>query len=378
MNWNIWKKIVIVAFAVLLGAVLIKYIFPIFIPFLLAWGVAFCLQPALRVMARRSKCGKRVLSGILVAVTVLGVGTLVFLLASRLLSELGNFVYDLSADNNGGVNSFFDKLESFISRVPFVSAYVDDVSLVIEDAIRDAVMEVTSEIPAFIVSVVGALPSFILFTVILITASYYFASDYDDISEKLYGLLPDGVKRVWNKLKGRLATVGVQYLKACLVLTFITFVELAVGLFTLGMPYAFTLAFVIALVDMLPILGAGTVLVPWAVWEWLVGDIYYSIGLLIIFTVVSLVRRFAEPRIISSGIGLSPITTLFSMYLGFYFFGIGGLFFAPLFAVIILNALPDTMSAKLGLRVEYGEASTGLGGAQNVGSESDGKRRRTV
>ena len=175
--------------------------------------------------------------------------------------------------------------------------------------------------------------------------------------------MPVSVRLRWNVFKERLSGAGVQYLRACVALAFITFSELLVGFLVLEIPYAFTLAVLIALVDMLPILGAGTALIPWAVWEWATGDRYYAIGLLIILTVVTVVRRFAEPRIISSGIGLSPITTLIAMYIGFKLFGLGGLFLAPLVAVLILNALPDDTAAFLGMKRNEG------------GGERTGKRK---
>lgn len=345
------KRILVFFGAALAFWLILKYVLPVFLPFLLAWIAALCLRPAVDLLSKRLGASRRLLAGIFVAAAVCGVGALIFLLVSRLLSELGALLSELNT--SGGLDLFFQKVAAFVSRIPFISAYESDISEMLEDALRSAVTELTAGLPALVATALGALPGFILFTVILIMASYYFTAEHDDISKKLRELLPPHARRVCERLRARLAAAGLQYLKACLILTFITFVELAVGLLTLGIPYAFTLALVIALVDMLPVLGAGTVLVPWALWEWLTGDMYYAVGILIIFTVVSLVRRFAEPRIISSGIGLSPITTLFSMYLGSRVFGIVGLFFAPLLAVMIFSALPDELSQRLGLRLPH-------------------------
>ncbi len=342
------KKLVIFAVAAFVLWLIMKYVFPVFLPFIIAWIAACCLQPAVTLLSERLKTSKRLVAGIFVTLTVSGIGAVVFLTVSRALSELGALLSDLNT--NGGAELFLKKAETFVSHIPFISAYGNDISDVLKDALMGALTELTATLPALVASAVGALPELILFTVILITSSYYFTADHANISKKLRKLLPPSLRCAYDRMRRRLATAGLQYLKACLILTFITFVELTVGLLTLGIPYAFTLALVISLVDMLPILGAGTVLVPWAIWEWVIGDVYYAVGILIIFAVVSLVRRFAEPRIISSGIGLSPITTLFSMYLGSRVFGIMGLFFAPLLTVILLNALPDGIAETLGLR----------------------------
>lgn len=333
-----------------------KFLFPIALPFILAWLVALCLQPAVRLMSKRFSVSKRPIAGVFVAVTVLGLGTLAFLAVSRLVSEAGKLIFSLSESANGGMDSFFDTLNGFLERVPFLSALGGDISELVEGSLREIFSKITASIPSMVAYVIGAIPGFFLFAVVLIMASYYFAADYDEIKKNVYSFLPVSVRRAWDRFKRRLMGAGVQYLKSCLILAFITFAELLVGFLTLGVPYAFTLAVIIALVDMLPILGSGTVLVPWAIWEWITGDTYYAIGIMIIFAVVTVVRRFAEPRIISSGIGLSPITTLLSMYIGFRFFGLGGLFLAPLFAVLTLSALPEELAEKLGMRCELSEA----------------------
>lgn len=359
MYADILKKLGAAALIVLALWCAITFIFPFTLPFLLAWAVAACLQPAVRLMSRRFGVSRRPVACVFVTVTVLGLGTLAFLLVSRFISELGGFLTVLSQNADGGIGSFFDKLKGVIERVPFLSAMGNDISNTVMAAIRNLLAEITAAIPTVIGRLLGALPGIFIFAVILIMSSYYFAADFDAVRERVYRSLPPVLKGRWDTFKLRLMGAGAQYMKACIALAFITFAELLVGFLVLEIPYAFTLAIVIALVDMLPILGAGTVLVPWALFEWATGDGYYAVGLLIIFAVVSVVRRFAEPRVISSGIGLSPITTLVSMYIGFRLYGLGGLFLAPLFAVLILSALPDSISHALGMSV----------------SDSDGKKK---
>jgi len=360
MYGGILKKIGVTALIVLALWLAFSFLFPFALPFVLSWVVAACLQPAVRIMSKRFGISRRPMAALFVTVALLGIGAVTFLLISRFISELGGFLGVLTESAEGGIGDFFDKMKSFLEKIPFLSAMGTDISNTVESAIKSIISEFSARIPSIIGRVLGALPGFFIFTVIVIMASYYFAADFDSIRENIYNMLPTAAQKRWNAFKARLMGVGAQYLKACVALAFITFAELIVGFLVLEIPYAFTLAIVIALVDMLPILGAGTVLIPWSIWEWATGDRYYAIGLFIIFIVVSVVRRFAEPRIISSGIGLSPITTLISMYIGFRLYGIGGLFLAPLFAVLILSGLPDNVSAILGMRIkEDGDESKG-------------------
>lgn len=357
MYSGVLKKIGAVAVTAFALWLALSYLFPFALPFALAWAVAACLQPAVRIMSGRFGVSRRPVAAVFVTVSVLGLGTLIFLLVSRFLSELGGFLTLLTQNAEGDVGNIFDKLRTFLEKLPFVSAMGEGFADAVESALTNIISNMTAAIPGWIGRVLGALPGFFIFTVILIMASYYFAADFDVIREKVYNSLPSVFKGRWDSFKTRLMGAGAQYLKACVALAFITFAELLVGFLVLEIPYAFMLAIVIALVDMLPILGAGTVLIPWSIWEWATGNGYYAIGLLIVFAVVSVVRRFAEPRIISSGIGLSPITTLVSMYIGFRLYGLGGLFLAPLFAVIILSALPDNISEMLGMRVTDGKTA---------------------
>ncbi|MGM9665700.1 MAG: AI-2E family transporter, partial [Eubacteriales bacterium] len=126
-----------------------------------------------------------------------------------------------------------------------------------------------------------------------------------------------------------------KYIKSYLILLFLTFTELFAGFLILGVENSFVLALVIALVDMLPVLGVGCVLVPWSVILLIGGNIRLGIGLLVLYLIIYLLRQFEEPRIISSQMNVHPLITLFAMYAGLKIAGLGGMIFAPLIAFII-------------------------------------------
>ena len=103
----------------------------------------------------------------------------------------------------------------------------------------------------------------------------------------------------------------------------------------LKIPYALTLSVLIALIDILPVLGVGTVLVPWAIVLYMMGNSYTATGLLIIFGIIWLVRQVSEPKIVGESVGVSPLITLVSMYIGFKLIGFSGLFIFPIGAIIV-------------------------------------------
>lgn len=349
-------KLITTAFLTFLGIFLFfKYLFSLFLPFIIAFCIAFLLNFPVKLLKKRVKLSSRVLSGLLVATVVGFIGFVSFLAISRIITELERLILSLNQNSDKIVADFFNVINGIAKHIPFIDLTEASLSSAVADAVKGIITEATSHLPSFITAVISMLPSILLFTVVLILASYYFSADFDGIKACILSFLPNKAKSCLKTFKKRLADTGLKYFKASLILLFITYFELLVGFLMLKIPYAFILSLAVATVDMLPIFGVGTVLVPWAIWKQLTGDTYTAVGLIIIFAVITVARQFIEPKIISSGIGISPITTLFSMYAGFKLFGLGGLIFAPITVVLILHALPENIAKKLGLRVTDGQ-----------------------
>lgn len=134
-------------------------------------------------------------------------------------------------------------------------------------------------------------------------------------------------------------TMGKCIISYCLIFG-ITFAELVAGLFLLGIKNAFAIAFIIAVLDILPVLGTGTVLIPWAVLAFASGRISTGVGVFALYLVITVVRNLIEPKLVGKQMGLSPVIMLPCMLIGLKFFGIIGLFVVPLL-VSFLKQLND-------------------------------------
>ena len=110
----------------------------------------------------------------------------------------------------------------------------------------------------------------------------------------------------------------------------ITFAIVAAGLTLLRIPSGMLWAVLVALVDALPILGTGTVLVPWSVVCFLQGDTPRTLGILGIYITASLTRSMLEPKLLGKHLGLDPLVTLMALYIGYRLWGVGGMILAPL------------------------------------------------
>ena len=135
------------------------------------------------------------------------------------------------------------------------------------------------------------------------------------------------------------ATLG-KWLKAECILLAVTFCQLLVGLLLIRQEYALLLAVLIALIDALPVFGTGTVLAPWAAVECLLGNVPKGAALLALFAVISVVRSVLEPKLVGRHLGLDPLVTLMALYVGYKLWGVGGMIFAPLLAVTIMQVTP--------------------------------------
>ena len=141
------------------------------------------------------------------------------------------------------------------------------------------------------------------------------------------------------------STLG-KWLRAELTLLLITFAQLLLGFFLLHEPYALLLAFVICLIDALPVLGTGTVLLPWAIGCFLLDNIPRGIALVALYTLITLVRSIMEPRIMASQVGLPPLVALVALYVGFCVMGVGGMLLFPV-ALLFIKQLHDGGYLKL-------------------------------
>ena len=127
----------------------------------------------------------------------------------------------------------------------------------------------------------------------------------------------------------------------------ITYATLLVGLLLLGVEHAAVVAFFIALLDILPIIGVGTVLIPWSIYELAIGDSALGIGLILLFLANAVIRQISEPKIVGKSLDLHPIITLITLYVGYALFGLWGMLLLPVAAVCISTALKGDNAAKV-------------------------------
>jgi len=346
MERSSWERRAAILVTVCLGAALLylglRYLLPLCLPFLFAWGLSLLVRPMARRLSGRVGGSERVWAGILLPLLLGGALLLLGLCLRRLIGELEHLLEKLLSEGGGFaefVGSDPDYFEWLRSKIGFFRRFEPGERVrasfngMVENALNGLLTSLTSGIPRFVTEVVSAIPTLLFVTLITVIAGFYFCVDGTRVGQGLTALLPVSIRSRLPAWKSRAQKLSWSYVKAYLLLLLLTFSELFLGFCILGVDYAFLLAAFIALVDLLPILGVGTVLVPWSVVMLFQRRFFIGFGLLAIFLTVTVVRQLVEPRLVGRSLGLHPLLTLFSTYVGWELFGFFGMLLGPFFAL---------------------------------------------
>lgn len=185
---------------------------------------------------------------------------------------------------------------------------------------------------------------------VYLIALFLFSLELPNLKMKLESHLKEQTRQKVFLVGSQLNKAGIGFLKAQVILSLVTFIMAMAGLSILGVKYTGLLSLLIVIVDILPILGTGSVLVPWAVIAILQDNHFLGIGLIILFLVITVVRRVIEPKIYSSNLGISPLASLISMYIGLKLLGLSGIFIGPI-VVIIYDTLRKANVIRLNFKI---------------------------
>ena len=167
--------------------------------------------------------------------------------------------------------------------------------------------------------------------------TYFITADYPDICRRAENSMGVGLSRFWSQIRTTVLVAFGGYLRAQILLSCGVFCILLLGFLVTGQRYALLLAFGLAVLDFIPLLGAGTVMVPWAVIALLTRDFRGAISVMVIWGIIALYRRVWEPKIVGDQTGLSPILSLISIYVGMKLGGVVGMILGPVVTLVVLN-----------------------------------------
>ncbi len=335
------SKYIIITAGIVASLFLFPFVIKLFAPFLGAFLIASLCQPLVHILEKKLKISRGISSALLVTTLVAAVLFLIIWLSIQLFHQAKNLITELPAAIDSlrlRLNTLTDSYNGFIlSLPPEMSDLIDLYTAELSRYSSDLSGKVTQSALNAATSFATALPNVFLFVAMLILGTFFFIKDYRLVINFFRELLPERLSASMTAAKKSVFGAFSSYMKAQLLLMLLTSILITVSLWIIGKDYALLWGIVCGLVDALPVLGTAVILVPWALVSLLYGDFYSFVALLIIQALVFVVRQLAEPKIISRQIGIHPILTLVSIYLGLKFFGITGVILAPILTLLVVN-----------------------------------------
>jgi sporulation integral membrane protein YtvI len=335
--------------------VFIKYCLGVLAPFIIAFILAYALQRPIKWAKKKLRLKSHgIISFLLVLLVVCIVFGALSIAVLVLFNELKSFASYLTTQFSS-IDELIVTLENYamgvIVRLPesvrgTIGDYVTNAFDSLGKGQSELDLSMLSAPLSGAWSVVKSLPSTILSVVVAVVSCFFMASDYDKVKELVLGFFSDGKRKSIVKTKRTATKAIAKLLKAYVTIMAITFAEMFLGLFLLKLigvydgSYIAIISFVTCIIDIIPVLGTGTVLIPWAVYNLIFGNFGMGVGLLVIYAVITVIRQIVEPKLVANEAGLPAIVTIMAMFLGVRIFGAFGIILLP-FTVIILKLLYD-------------------------------------
>lgn len=325
----------------ILGGGAIFYLFfkvfaAVLFPFVLGWGIAMLVRPGAAWLHKKIRLPLGVARLFLVILAAALLGTLLFFGIRGLITELSALIGRFGTD----ASTLTVRIREWLATIPIIGEKLASGSF-----LGESLSVLLSALPELVGTIADVLPSFFFALGVGALAAIYFCLDLDRIHAALARLLPGTAEKLLRFVGNSALRAAFSVLRAQGVLMLLAFALMLVGFVLLNVKFPLLLSGLFALLDFLPVIGVGAFLVPWGVWSLLSGERALGIGLLVLFGVISIVRQFAEPRLLSSGYGVHPLVTLLSLYAGARLFGFMGILIFPALTLLLYEMLFPSGSA---------------------------------
>lgn len=354
MSYEKKKKFIvnIVFFAVVAAIVVFvcKYVIGWIMPFFIAFAVSAIINPLADRLSREFKIKKK-FAACFCAFLFYAVGVaLIVLIGFGIYLALKNWFFDLPAIYADNIEPFISNVFAFVQNT--LSAAAPELAETVNSAVSQFVANLGASISnisvtalSWLSSYITKIPMFIVAVLISVISTFFISSDYENIVAFIIRQLPENYQGMLKDIKEYTVSTLGQYGKSYLLIMTITFCELSVGLWLLGVENFAIIALITAVFDIIPVCGSGGVLIPWSIFSLVQGRIPFGVGMLIVYAIISVIRQVIEPKIIGEQVGLPAVVTLMAMFLGVKFMGVAGIFVFPI-ALVIIKRLNDSGKIK--------------------------------
>ena len=328
-----------------LAFVVLRYALPMLAPFVIGAALAYLLRFPIRFLHRKAKLPYKG-AAILVVLLFFGlIGTALVLAGVKAINWLVDAINLLPTMYTTHALPFFAEVTQNLEKI-FIDLDPDTLSTLenLAQKALDSAGNLISSLSGTAVSALSgaavSIPGLFLKLVLLIISTFFIAIDYETIKAFLVRQLDEKTHNLLWEIKNYVGGTLWVCIRSYAIIMTLTFVELSIGLSIVKIDHAVIVALLISIFDILPVLGTGGIMIPWTVLTAIQGDFRLSLGLLIIYIVITIIRNIIEPKIVGGQLGLHPVVTLSSMFAGAQLFGVIGLFGFPI-GLSLLRHLND-------------------------------------
>jgi sporulation integral membrane protein YtvI len=336
-HWNAITNIALLMATLIIAAVAFKLVIPYFLPFLLGLILAVAMEPLVNLFLRL-KLPRAVATGAAMLITVGSLAAIAWLAVSKLIVELVKFLTNAPYYSNllkSQSLMLTNWLQSITEGLPPEFVYHLNKNT---EKITGLFSDRLSLLAREMLKIITNLPNELLLVVIALIATFFLSKDLVKLKSRVLSSISPGLHNKLKIMADDLYRASIGFIKAQVILSAITGLVILIGLIILHTEYVVTIALLGGLVSPVPVLGVGALFIPWIIYNTLTGNTYLAAGLLILFAVVVVIKHSLEPKILGENIGLSPLSVLIALYVGYELLGVYGFILGP-FILITYNTL---------------------------------------
>ena len=344
-RWEIYLDIIMELLVILAGALLLIFVLPkaiVFLwPFVAGWIISMMAHPVIEYLEKKVKLPKKFGSAILIAAVITGIIVVLYFAVRGIALQVIGFIQDAPDIRHEIMRQgmiFQKKIEQFLSILqPCFGKHFDQWSGSIGELFKKAASSAGDYGVAHAGGVAKGVTSGLLGLVVMLFAAYMFSLEREKLIAWYEKCIPGFVKHKINVFMKNSVGVLVSYCLAQLKIMIVIIAILWIGFFIAGIGHSFIYSVLVGIVDIFPILGTGTVIIPWAIFKLITGDIKTAVILLIIYAICLVLKQVLQPKMMGDSMGISALTTIFLIYVGLKFGGLGGMLLALILGMFVIN-----------------------------------------
>ena len=341
-RWEIYLDIIMELLVILAGALLLIFVLPkaiVFLwPFVAGWIISMMAHPVIEYLEKKVKLPKKFGSAILIAAVITGIIVVLYFAVRGIALQVIGFIQDAPDIRHEIMRQgmiFQKKIEQFLSILP--PSFGKQLSGSIGELFKKAASSAGDYGVAHAGGVAKGVTSGLLGLVVMLFAAYMFSLEREKLIAWYEKCIPGFVKHKINVFMKNSVGVLVSYCLAQLKIMIVIIAILWIGFFIAGIGHSFIYSVLVGIVDIFPILGTGTVIIPWAIFKLITGDIKTAVILLIIYAICLVLKQVLQPKMMGDSMGISALTTIFLIYVGLKFGGLGGMLLALILGMFVIN-----------------------------------------